>query len=78
MSARTPRRSKTVAQQCRYYEVENIFDYMVETYINGNASHLKELYKELNRDARTLFIRYCFEDMNPEYRKEIILTIVNE
>ena len=23
------RRSKTIAQQCRYYEVDNIFDYMV-------------------------------------------------
>ena len=78
MSAPKPRRSKSVAQQCKYYEVENIFDYMVETYINGNVSHLKELYKELNRDARRLFIEYCFEDMNPEYRKEIILTTVNE
>ena len=27
------RNSKTVAQQCRYYEVDNIFVYMVETYI---------------------------------------------
>ena len=24
------RHSKTVAQQCRYYEVDNIFEYMVE------------------------------------------------
>ena len=30
------RNSKTAAQQCRYYEVGNIFEYMVETYINGN------------------------------------------
>lgn len=29
------RSSKTAAQQCRYYEVDNIFVYMVETYING-------------------------------------------
>lgn len=28
------RRSKTVEQQCRYYEVGNIFEYMVETYLN--------------------------------------------
>lgn len=28
------RNSKTAAQQCRYYEVDNIFVYMVETYIN--------------------------------------------
>ena len=27
------RSSKTAAQQCRYYEVDNIFVYMVETYI---------------------------------------------
>ncbi len=32
------RRSKTVEQQCRYYEVGNIFEYMVETYLNGNMS----------------------------------------
>ena len=27
------RNSKTAAQQCRYYEVDNIFVYMVETAI---------------------------------------------
>lgn len=32
----TKRHSKTASQQCRYYEVDNIFEYMVDTYINGN------------------------------------------
>ena len=36
------RSSKTVEQQCRYYEVDNIFVYMVETYINGNISVFRE------------------------------------
>ena len=36
------RNSKTAAQQCRYYEVDNIFEYMVETYINGNFSTFRE------------------------------------
>ncbi len=40
------RNSKTAAQQCRYYEVDNIFEYMVETYINGNISVFRELYHE--------------------------------
>ncbi|MFR9610187.1 MAG: hypothetical protein SNI87_00355 [Rikenellaceae bacterium] len=72
------RSSKTVSQQCRFYGVENIFDYMVDTYIcTGDPLRLIKLYKELRRDARTLFIRYCFEDMNPEYKKEIISAIVN-
>ena len=42
------RTSKTATQQCRYYEVDNIFEYMVETYINGNHSTFSELYHELN------------------------------
>ena len=43
------RNSKTVAQQCRYYEVDNIFVYMVETYINGNFETFRRLYHELNK-----------------------------
>ena len=38
------RSSKTAAQQCRYYEVDNIFVYMVETYINGNISVFRDLF----------------------------------
>ena len=45
------RNSRTLAQQCRYYEVDNIFEYMVETYINGNFSTFRRLYHELNKDA---------------------------
>ena len=37
------RNCKTVAQQCRYYEVDNIFVYMVETYINGNFEHFPKI-----------------------------------
>ena len=42
------RHSKSAFQQCRYYEVDNIFEYMVETYINGNFSTFRELYGELS------------------------------
>ena len=35
------RYSKTVTQQCRYYEVENIYEYMVSVYINGNTMVLQ-------------------------------------
>ena len=46
------RYSRTVAQQCRYYEVNNIFEYMVETYLNGNITTFGELYRELCKEAR--------------------------
>ena len=59
------RHSKTPGQQCRYYEVDDIFEYMYETYINGNPSQLKALYKELRREARKAFIAFCFEIVSP-------------
>lgn len=66
------RYSKTAAQQCRYYEVENIYEYMVSTYINGNISQFRELYKELCTDARKEFIEYLFDEVIPVWRIDII------
>ena len=70
------RRSKTVAQQCRYYEVDNIFEYMVSVYLNGNISTFGELYKELNRKDRKEFIFYLFSEVEPIHIQEIILETI--
>ena len=66
------RRSKTVEQQCRYYEVGNIFEYMVETYLNGNMSVFRGLYHELNKDARKDFIDFLLSEVEPIYWREIL------
>ena len=66
------RRSKTVEQQCRYYEVGNIFEYMVETYINGNISVFRELYHELNKDARKGFTDFLLSEVELTYWREIL------
>ena len=66
------RNSKTAAQQCRFYEVDNIFEYMVETYINGNISFFRELYHELNKETKKDFIGFLFDEVNPQYRFEMI------
>ena len=72
----TKRHSKTASQQCRYYEVDNIFEYMVETYINGNITQFKEIYRELNKDTKRDFVDYIFNEVNPKYTTELIkLTI---
>ena len=71
-TAMAKRTSKTAAQQCRYYEVDNIFEYMVETYINGNNSTFSELYHELNKEARQDFVEFIFNEVNPQYHREII------
>ena len=66
------RRNKTVSQQCKYYEVDNIFEYMAETYINGNFSSFKELYQELNKDARKDFTDFLLNEVEPIYWREIL------
>ena len=60
------RHSKTVAQQCRYYEVDNIFEYMVEVCINGNFSSFRRLYHELNKEARKDFIAFLILECPPQ------------
>ena len=66
------RYSKTIAQQCRYYEVENIYEYMVSTYLNGNITPFKRLYRELCTEGKKDFIFYCFNEVSPQYLIEII------
>ena len=48
--------------------MDDIFEYMYGTYINGNPSQLKALYKELCREARKVFIAFCFEMVSPQHR----------
>ena len=69
-------RSKTVEQQCRYYEVDNIFEYMVETYLNGNISVFRELYHELNKNARKDFTDFLLNEVEPTYWREILKQMI--
>ena len=66
------RYSRTVAQQCRYYEVNNIFEYMVETYQNGNITTFGELYRELCKEARKDIIDFLLSEVEPIYWREIL------
>lgn len=66
------RYNKTVSQQCRFYEVENIFEYMTSVHLNGNISTFTVLFKELEKEARKDFIDYLFNEVNPQYRIEIL------
>ena len=61
------RRSKTIAQQCRYY---------VLVYLNGNISAFGELYKELKRKDRKEFFSYLFSEVEPIHIQEIILATI--
>lgn len=70
----TKRHSKTWEQQSKYYEVDNIAEYMVETYLNGNITTFRELYRELKPAGRKLFISWLFRMELPTTKiEEIIL-----
>ena len=73
---KSKRRSKTLEQQARYYEVPDMEIYMYETYLNGNFSDLKRLYKELNRDSRRQFLGYVMTEVCEEDRRRILETIL--
>lgn len=49
---------------------------MMETYLNGNISTFKALYKELCGEAKREFIEYAFSEVNPQYLREIIVATV--
>lgn len=70
------RYSRTVAQQCRYYEVSNIFEYMVETYLNGNITTFGELYQELCKEARKDFIDFLLSEVEPIYWRVRFLKVM--
>ena len=50
----------------------NIFEYMVDTYINGNITSFKDIYRELNKGARRDFVDFIFNEVNPKYTIELI------
>lgn len=70
------RYSKTIAQQCKYYNVDNIFEYMVSVYQNGNITSFQKLYKELKHKAKCDFVDYLFNEVNPQYIIEIIQSTI--
>ena len=73
----TKRHSKTWEQQAKYYEVDSIADYMIETYLNGNISTYRQLYYELRPAGRRLFISWLFHtELNrKEIEKMILATL---
>lgn len=43
------------------YEVENFFDCIIESYINGNRDQVIELAKKLKRNELVNFVWYALE-----------------
>ena len=56
------RRSKTLEEQCKYYECDNFTtDILLNDYYNGQRKQMVEHYKESNIDSRKSVIAELFE-----------------
>lgn len=56
------RRSKTLEEQCKYYECDNFTtDILLNDYYNGQRKQMVEHYKELNIDSRKSVIAELFK-----------------
>lgn len=57
------RRSKTLQQQAKYYEVANeveMMNFMLASWTNGNFSYFKDYFKVLKKADRKRFLSYAW------------------
>lgn len=65
----------TLEKLAKSYEVENFFDYIIESQINGNLSQVRELFNEMSKKDRYAFIAYA-QSMG-QYGRETVQNILN-
>lgn len=70
------RKSKNVSQQCKYYEVDNFFDYLTSVYLLGNQSTYVRLYKEMNKKSRMDFVDFVLSEVEPIHWREMLKLII--
>ena len=68
------RKSKTFEQQCRFYEVENIFDYVIELYVLGHFTQFRKIYKEFDKGTRADCIQHILQ--NCEHDKACAMVLM--
>lgn len=74
------RKSKTLEQQCKFYNCENfVSDVMLYHYNCGNKAGMVEDYKELNKEARQIVVQQIFDSSylnEPSVLQDIITRLM--
>ncbi len=74
------RKSKTLEQQCKFYNCENfVSDVKLYHYNCGNKAGMVEDYKELNKEARQIVVQQIFESSylnEPSVLQDIITRLM--
>lgn len=74
------RKSKTLEQQCKFYNCENfVSDVMLYHYNCGNKAGMVEDYKELNKETRQIVVQQIFDSSylnEPSVLQDIIMRLM--
>lgn len=74
------RKSKTLEQQCKFYNCENfVSDVMLYHYNCENKAGMVEDYKELNKETRQIVVQQIFDSSylnEPSVLQDIIMRLM--
>jgi len=65
--------SKNTLKKYEFRQIENYFDYIEESIINGNFSQVKDLFNKLSKSQKSLCLKY----FNCEHKKETLIYLIN-
>lgn len=70
---------KSLENLAKSYEVENFFDYICESFINGNKQQALELFYEMRPSDRLDFmneLNYCTFDNDSPWQMDLLHDII--
>ena len=50
--------SKATLKKYEFYSIEDYFNYIIDSQINGNSQQVKDLFKKLDTEQKRLFMAY--------------------
>ena len=53
--------SNKTLKEYEFKTIENYFDYIIDSQINGNHSQVKNLFKKLSNEQKRLFFNYIVQ-----------------
>jgi|TARA_Y100000296_G_C5122156_1_gene230997 hypothetical protein len=65
--------SKKTLKAYEFKQIENYFDYMDESIINGNFQQVKDLFNKLSKSQQKL----CYRYFNRDDRKDTLNHLIN-
>lgn len=66
---------KTLAKEYDFNYIEDYFEYIFESKINGQIRQARQLFAQMNKDGQKQFIEYCLHSKNALESLELLADI---